>query len=112
MWTRLFDTATPSSDNVIVAFNGTNIMLGTYVGSTGSTTLTSSAAMGTGWHQVSVTIDSQGTSTIYIDGNASAPTRRACRSTWRAPSSSASRAGRPTRTATTWSTTCASGTAR
>jgi Ca2+-binding RTX toxin-like protein len=71
MWTRLFDTATPSSDNVIVAFNGTNIMLGTYVGSTGSTTLTSSAAMGTGWHQVSVTIDAQGTSTIYIDGNAS-----------------------------------------
>ena len=70
-WTRLFDTATASSDNVIVAFNGTNVMLGTYVGSTGSTTLTSSAAMGTGWHQVSVTIDAQGTSTIYIDGNAS-----------------------------------------
>jgi len=69
-WTRLFDTATASSDNIIVAFNGTAVMAQTYVGSTSSSTLTSSAA-GTGWHQISVTIDALGTTTIYIDGNAS-----------------------------------------
>ncbi|MCE4536433.1 PA14 domain-containing protein [Pelomonas sp. P7] len=66
-WSRIFDIGVQGYDNVIVSMSGTQIVAQTYTGSAWGGTLTT-PSLGTGWHQITFTIDAQGSATVYADG--------------------------------------------
>ncbi|MDR7297466.1 Ca2+-binding RTX toxin-like protein [Pelomonas aquatica] len=67
-WSRLFDIAGQSNNNVLVAFNGTTVVVQDYVGTTFGGGLNATTSIGAGWHQISLTMDAQGSSALYVDG--------------------------------------------
>ncbi|MBW8891474.1 MAG: hypothetical protein JF617_04655, partial [Burkholderiales bacterium] len=66
-WSRLFDIGVQANNNVLVAINGTTVNVQNYAGASLAGQLTTTA-IGTGWHQISVTVDAQGNGAVYVDG--------------------------------------------